>query len=652
SRKLGVNETPRVMVVLTTCSHQLKALSMMVEKESGIIEGNHFDSMWTTVLLIQKCRYRNAVTCQVQTEIPMPCLGGILADEMGLGKTLSMLALITLKLDEMENLAPCPSQNHTTIIVTPMSLLQTWEEQIKSHIYPGRLSYYKYHGSSRRILPADLHRHDVVLTTYDTLVSEAAHKRHDNKETESLLDLEWLRVVLDEAHLIRNSRSRKYRVVRELKSRHRWCLTGTPIFNRVEDFGTLLTFLRASPFHDPKLFSLFISELLKNNPETALSYLRKLVQSTSLRRSKATVQKDLGIPGRENRVEKIILNNDERQKYDRLKQSWDKILRMQSETTSRDISAQCIFQIILRLRQFCNHGFDLFPPSAMAIFSESDPEDSILNQILKASETCAICTKLSQPHLNGFSQASSLDCGHSVCPRCGKKMEDDSSLEGVDCKLGLRIDEKNSLSRNTAAAYSMSAATSDPESPERFYKPSSKVVALVRNLRDPYSLRPLTSPFTCSVVFSGWKKMLCLVEKALRHSNIPYELIDGSLNDQARRSTLQNFRAQKGYCVLLASVGSAGVRLDLTVASRVHMLEPQWSPMAEQQALDRVHRMGQSREVVVTRYIVKNSIEEVGGQTCSSHVVFRTLICLSPHTVCCCRTRNQIKYYQPFRRGA
>ena len=52
-------------------------------------------------------------------------------------------------------------------------------------------------------------------------------------------------------------------------------------------------------------------------------------------------------------------------------------------------------------------------------------------------------------------------------------------------------------------------------------------------------------------------------------------------------------------------------RLDLTTASRVHLLEPQWSPMAEEQAIDRVHRMGQRREVVATRYIVKDSIEEV-----------------------------------------
>ena len=52
-------------------------------------------------------------------------------------------------------------------------------------------------------------------------------------------------------------------------------------------------------------------------------------------------------------------------------------------------------------------------------------------------------------------------------------------------------------------------------------------------------------------------------------------------------------------------------RLDLTAASRVHLLEPQWSPMAEEQAFDRVHRMGQTRAVTVTRYVMKDSIEEV-----------------------------------------
>lgn len=133
--------------------------------------------------------------------------------------------------------------------------------------------------------------------------------------------------------------------------------------------------------------------------------------------------------------------------------------------------------------------------------------------------------------------------------------------------------------------------------------------------------------------------MLDQIGKALHANGFRFERIDGSKSDTQRRAALKNFRNKPDCCVLLASIGSAVVgqlssptaaqplfsaprcltiqtdvvsrRLDLTVASRVHLMEPQWSPMAEEQALDRVHRMGQTRDVVATRYVVKESIEEV-----------------------------------------
>ncbi|KAB2571496.1 DNA repair protein rad8 [Lasiodiplodia theobromae] len=104
--------------------------------------------------------------------------------------------------------------------------------------------------------------------------------------------------------------------------------------------------------------------------------------------------------------------------------------------------------------------------------------------------------------------------------------------------------------------------------------------------------------------------MLDQIGKALFANNLCFERIDGSKSDSQRRTALDRFRNDPDCCILLASIGSAGVGLDLTVASCVHLMEPQWSPMAEEQALDRIHRMGQTRDVVATRYVVKNSIEE------------------------------------------
>lgn len=123
--------------------------------------------------------------------------------------------------------------------------------------------------------------------------------------------------------------------------------------------------------------------------------------------------------------------------------------------------------------------------------------------------------------------------------------------------------------------------------------------------------------------------MLDLVQSALELENFQYCRLDGSMNIQQRENIMQDFRSNANTRILLASIQSAGVglvllcqhdhvsadststRLDLTAASRVHLLEPQWNPLSEEQALDRVHRMGQTQSVKAYRYIMKDSIDEV-----------------------------------------
>lgn len=86
--------------------------------------------------------------------------------------------------------------------------------------------------------------------------------------------------------------------------------------------------------------------------------------------------------------------------------------------------------------------------------------------------------------------------------------------------------------------------------------------------------------------------------------------LDGSLSASGRASVLRAFRANLGIKVLLATISCGGIGLDLTAASRAYIMEPQWNPMSESQALDRVHRLGQSKEVVTTRYVMRKSFEE------------------------------------------
>jgi SNF2 family DNA or RNA helicase len=114
-----------------------------------------------------------------------------------------------------------------------------------------------------------------------------------------------------------------------------------------------------------------------------------------------------------------------------------------------------------------------------------------------------------------------------------------------------------------------------------------------------------------SVIFSAWTSHLDLIEIALKDSGLPnYSRLDGTMSLPAREKALEEFHINNATTILLASIGAGGVGLNLTSASRVYVMEPQYNPAAVAQAVDRVHRLGQTREVTTVLFIMKDSIEE------------------------------------------
>lgn len=128
--------------------------------------------------------------------------GGILADEMGLGKTIQIIALI---------LSSLPT-NSPTLVICPPSLLQQWKEEIE--MKTDSLTVYIYHGNHKNNNKAYLNNYNVVLSTYSTIIKSKIRK------------YSWYRIVLDEAHIIRNSKSKTAIKICEIPSKRRWCLTG------------------------------------------------------------------------------------------------------------------------------------------------------------------------------------------------------------------------------------------------------------------------------------------------------------------------------------------------------------------------------------------------------------------------------------------
>lgn len=119
-----------------------------------------------------------------------------------------------------------------------------------------------------------------------------------------------------------------------------------------------------------------------------------------------------------------------------------------------------------------------------------------------------------------------------------------------------------------------------------------------------------TSNIGYSVVFSFWTKTFDILQPHLRAKSIRCVRLDGSLSAAGRANVLRVFRDDSDIKVLLATISCGGIGLDLTTASRAYIMEPQWNPMSESQALDRIHRLGQSKQVKTIRYIMRNSFEE------------------------------------------
>lgn len=115
-----------------------------------------------------------------------------------------------------------------------------------------------------------------------------------------------------------------------------------------------------------------------------------------------------------------------------------------------------------------------------------------------------------------------------------------------------------------------------------------------------------------SVIFSQFRKMLLLLEEPLKEAGFNVLRLDGTTSAKKRGELIKKFGipAPNGPTILLASLKACGSGINLTAASTVYLLEPWWNPAIEEQAMDRVHRIGQKEDVKIVRMIARNTIEE------------------------------------------
>ncbi|KAK5277125.1 DNA helicase rad5, partial [Exophiala xenobiotica] len=336
--------------------------------------------------------YVNLYSGEISLDFPVQeqnCLGGILADEMGLGKTIEIYALIHSNRSETDleaadktitsvNRLPRLPQSSTsvepapctTLVVAPMSLLAQWESEAVKCSQPGTLRTMVYYGSEKAVNLQALcsaanaaSAPHVIITSYGTVLSEFGQVTAAGGERGShggLFSVDFHRVILDEAHTIKNRQAKTSKACYELKAKHRWVLTGTPIVNRLEDLFSLVRFLKVEPWSNFSFWKTFITVPFESKEiARALNVVQTVLEPLVLRRTKDMKTPDgealVPLPPKTIAVEEVELSKTEREVYDliftRAKRAFNESLHagtlLKSYTT--------IFAQILRLRQSCCH---------------------------------------------------------------------------------------------------------------------------------------------------------------------------------------------------------------------------------------------------------------------------------------------------------
>ncbi|KAH8590621.1 SNF2 family N-terminal domain-containing protein [Bisporella sp. PMI_857] len=585
--------------------HQKQALSFMVRREEGwALEGGTRD-VWSRQkdVLGRPSGYSS-------NEAPPDFRGGLLADDMGLGKTLSMICLITAN-QACSDLPIARGSFHissplktTLLIVPPARKLITLQ-----HLQPGKLKCHTYHGQNRKGT-IFLGHYDVVITTYHTVSAIWRRQNGRLQNEKSIFSLMWHRVILDEAHTIQNPQSQLAQACFALRSMRRWAITGTPIQNKLTDFASLVRFLQVYPYSDQKTFEEEIVRPWQNHHNTnAQGFLRlkSLVRAITIRRTKAVIQ----LPPRIDEVHHLNFAPAERDKYEAAKIQSRALLEEAISSGNQSSKTFNALWLLNNLRLICNHG--LLAQSSMEKKSAHMSQNSrgwcsgeensnpFFDDLFGGAAACSFCgADLLEDFLEGSTsgntdvQGQLAPYGRMICERCSSQMSFNRTGQ-----MPLGISESLDSSESSGPA----TPGEDDDGAPSIESMSTKIKALTADLSKHHATEK-------SVVFSYWTHTLDLVQLMLDDCGIAYTRIDGKSSLCKRADALRAFQYDNFIRVILVSITCGGAGLDLTAGSRAYLLEPHWNPMIEEQALCRVHRVGQKRGVTTIRYLMRDSFEE------------------------------------------
>lgn len=447
-----------------------------------------------------------------------------------------------------------------------------------------------------------------------------------------LHSVRWERIILDEAHFIKDRRCNTARAVFELESEYKWALSGTPLQNRVGELYSLIRFLQIFPYSnyfckdcsceilDTSMkkqcdcghssvrhfcwWNKYISTPIQYGLTTlegkrAMTLLKeKVLKGIVLRRTKKGRAADLALPPKIVTLRRDSFDKNEMEFYEALyTQSVTQFDAYVDAGTLMNNYAH-IFDLLTRLRQAVDH------PYLVAYSKTAEHPEGMKNEGNDSMESqCGICHNLAE-------DVVVTSCDHAFCKTC--LIDYSAALGNVSCpscSIPLTVDltAQNSAGKLTRSVKGRKCSGILSRLPSLVdFKTSTKIDALREEIRNMIEHDGSAK----GIVFSQFTSFLDLIQFSLEKSGIKCVQLNGAMNITEKGRAIDTFTQDPDCRIFLMSLKAGGVALNLTVASHVFLMDPWWNPAVESQAQDRIHRIGQFKPIKSTRFVIKDTVEE------------------------------------------
>ena len=259
--------------------------------------------------------------------------GGCLADDMGLGKTVQTLALLQAEKEA--------GSSGASLLVMPTSLLYNWEMEAARFT---DLKVFTYTGSNREKDPSKFTDYDIILTSYGIV----------RLDIDILTDYYFNYVILDESQAIKNPSSNIAKAVKDLTTRHRLILTGTPLENSTMDLWSQISFVNPGLLGGQNFFkNEFLTPIEKHNDQNKTKKLYSIIKPFILRRHKSQVATEL--PEKVENIQYSSLLPDQEAEYEKVKAYYRNKILENIEEKGLNKSHMILLQGLTKLRQIANH---------------------------------------------------------------------------------------------------------------------------------------------------------------------------------------------------------------------------------------------------------------------------------------------------------